>query len=44
MDKGLKELACISYTKTVLPRELSVAIQNVDMEEDSVKKSFLIKI
>ncbi|TPX72693.1 hypothetical protein SpCBS45565_g00260 [Spizellomyces sp. 'palustris'] len=32
-NKGLKELACVSYSKTVLPREMSVAIPATHIEE-----------
>ncbi|KAI8834342.1 Tub family-domain-containing protein [Chytriomyces cf. hyalinus JEL632] len=34
-NKGLKELACITYSKTVLPRELNVAIAASAVEESS---------
>ncbi|KAJ3231098.1 hypothetical protein HDU81_004039 [Chytriomyces hyalinus] len=34
-NKGLKELACITYSKTVLPRELNVAIAASSVEEGS---------
>ncbi|KAJ3066311.1 Tubby- protein 3 [Podochytrium sp. JEL0797] len=33
--KGLKEMSCVSYSKTVLPRELSVAIAATSVEENS---------
>ncbi|KAJ3141558.1 Tubby- protein 3 [Geranomyces variabilis] len=32
-NKGFRELACISYTKTVLPREMSVAIPATKIPE-----------
>ncbi|KAJ3018990.1 Tubby- protein 3 [Thoreauomyces humboldtii] len=32
-NKGFRELACISYTKTVLPREMSVAIPATSITE-----------
>ncbi|KAJ3177192.1 Tubby- protein 3 [Gaertneriomyces sp. JEL0708] len=32
-NKGLRELACVSYSKTVLPREMSVAIPAKHIEE-----------
>ncbi|KAJ3124515.1 hypothetical protein HK100_011202 [Physocladia obscura] len=36
-DKGLKELACVSYSKTVLPREINVAIAATKIEEGSTE-------
>ncbi|KAJ3194890.1 hypothetical protein HK101_001661 [Irineochytrium annulatum] len=33
-DKGLKELAAITYSKTVLPREMSVAIPSLNVTEE----------
>ncbi|TPX38188.1 hypothetical protein SmJEL517_g00205 [Synchytrium microbalum] len=34
-NKGLKELSCITYSKTVLPREMQVAIPAMYIEEGS---------
>ncbi|KAJ3116327.1 hypothetical protein HDU96_009887 [Phlyctochytrium bullatum] len=32
-DKGLTELACVTYSKTVLPREMEVAIPSLAVDE-----------
>ncbi|KAI8611479.1 Tub family-domain-containing protein [Chytriomyces sp. MP71] len=34
-NKGLKEMACITYSKTVLPREMSLAVHAPAIEENS---------
>ncbi|KAI8801560.1 Tub family-domain-containing protein [Cladochytrium replicatum] len=35
LDKGLREAACISYSKTVLPREMSVAIPSLNQPDEN---------
>ncbi|KAI9101293.1 Tub family-domain-containing protein [Phlyctochytrium arcticum] len=38
-NKGLRELACVSYSKTVLPREMSIVIPATHIEELSDENS-----
>ncbi|KAI8838927.1 hypothetical protein BC829DRAFT_404230 [Chytridium lagenaria] len=38
-DKGLKELACVTYSKTVLPREMEVAIPSLNISENMTTQS-----
>ncbi|KAJ3299816.1 hypothetical protein HK104_006750 [Borealophlyctis nickersoniae] len=45
-NKGLRELACMSYSKTVLPREMSVAIPATHIEElsDDLSKDIMADV